>query len=92
MQKSFSALLDMKPYSRYCLYSAIGQAGSVLLFGVVLGFGMPAIALSYVVDYVILVGCSLWWLRRRLDSDYSWLRLRCGCRLACCYLWPCRRP
>ena len=66
MQKSFSALLDMKPYSRYCLYSAIGQAGSVLLFGVVLGFGMPAIALSYVVDYVILVGCSLWWLRRRL--------------------------
>ena len=66
MQKSFSALLDMKPYSRYCLYSAIGQAGSVLLFGVVLGFGMPAIALSYVVDYVILSGCSLWWLRRRL--------------------------
>ena len=68
MQKSFSALLDMKPYSRYCLYSAIGQAGSVLLFGVVLGFGMPAIALSYVVDYVILSGCSLWWLRRRLQG------------------------
>lgn len=68
MQKSFSALLDMKPYSRYCLYSAIGQAGSVLLFGVVLGYGMPAIALSYVVDYVILVGCSLWWLRRRLQG------------------------
>ena len=68
MQKSFSALLDMKPYSRYCLYSAIGQAGSVLLFGVVLGYGMPAIALSYVVDYVVLVGCSLWWLRRRLHG------------------------
>ncbi|MCI6264027.1 MAG: murein biosynthesis integral membrane protein MurJ [Collinsella sp.] len=68
MQKSFSALLDMKPYSRYCLYSAIGQAGSVLLFGVVLGYGMPAIAMSYVVDYVILVGCSLWWLRRRLQG------------------------
>lgn len=68
MQKSFSALLDMKPYSRYCLYSAIGQAGSVLLFGVVLGYGMPAIAISYVVDYVILVGCSLWWLRRRLQG------------------------
>ena len=68
MQKSFSALLDMKPYGRYCLYSAIGQAGSVLLFGVVLGCGMPAIALSYVVDYVILVGCSLWWLRRRLHG------------------------
>ena len=68
MQKSFSALLDMKPYSRYCLYSAIGQAGSVLLFGVMLGYGMPAIALSYVVDYVILVGCSLLWLRRRLHG------------------------
>ena len=68
MQKSFSALLDMKPYGRYCLYSAIGQAGSVLLFGVVLGYGMPAIALSYVVDYVVLVGCSLWWLRRRLHG------------------------
>ena len=68
MQKSFSALLDMKPYSRYCLYSAIGQAGSALLFGVMLGYGMPAIALSYVVDYVILVGCSLWWLRRRLHG------------------------
>lgn len=68
MQKSFSALLDMKPYGRYCLYSAIGQAGSVLLFGVVLGYDMPAIALSYVVDYVILVGCSLWWLRRRLHG------------------------
>ena len=68
LQKSFSALLDMKPYSRYCLYSAIGQAGSVLLFGVVLGFGMPAIALSYVVDYVILSGCSLWWLRRYLHG------------------------
>lgn len=66
MQKSFSALLDMKPFGRYCLYSTIGQVGSVLLFGVVLGYGMPAIALSYVVDYVILVGCSLWWLRRRL--------------------------
>lgn len=68
MQKSFSALLDMKPFGRYCLYSTIGQVGSVLLFGVVLGFGMPAIALSYVVDYVILVGCSLWWLRRRLHG------------------------
>lgn len=68
MQKSFSALLDMKPYGRYCLYSATGQAGSVLLFGVALGYGMPAIALSYVVDYVILVGCSLWWLRRRLHG------------------------
>lgn len=68
MQKSFSALLDMKPYGRYCLYSAIGQAGSVLLFVVALGYGMPAIALSYVVDYVILVGCSLWWLRRRLHG------------------------
>ena len=68
MQKSFSALLDMKPYGRYCLYSAIGQAGSVLLFGVALGYGMPAIALSYVVDYVILVGCSLWWLRHRLHG------------------------
>ena len=74
MQKSFSALLDMKPYSRYCLYSAIGQAGSVLLFGVVLGYGMPAIALSYVVDYVVLVGCSLWWLRdvyKRQSDDRS---------------------
>lgn len=68
MQKSFSALLDMKPFGRYCLYSTIGQVGSVLLFGVVLGYGMPAIALSYVVDYVILVGCSLWWLRRRLQG------------------------
>ena len=68
MQKSFSALLDMKPFGRYCLYSTIGQVGSVLLFGVVLGYGMPAIALSYVVDYVILVGCSLWWLRRRLHG------------------------
>lgn len=68
MQKSFSALLDMKPFGRYCLYSTIGQVGSVLLFGVVLGCGMPAIALSYVVDYVILVGCSLWWLRRRLHG------------------------
>ena len=73
MQKSFSALLDMKPYSRYCLYSAIGQAGSVLLFGVVLGFGMPAIALSYVVDCVVfrlnlscmavsLAFCSVAWV------------------------------
>ncbi len=68
MQKSFSALLDMKPFGRYCLYSTIGQVGLVLLFGVVLGYGMPAIALSYVVDYVILVGCSLWWLRRRLHG------------------------
>ena len=68
MQKSFSALLDMKPFGRYCLYSTIGQVGSVLLFGVVLGYGMPAIALSYVVDYVVLVGCSLWWLRRRLHG------------------------
>ena len=68
MQKSFSALLDMKPFGRYCLYSTIGQVVSVLLFGVVLGHGMPAIALSYVVDYVILVGCSLWWLRRRLHG------------------------
>lgn len=68
MQKSFSALLDMKPFGRYCIYSTIGQVGSVLLFGVVLGYGMPAIALSYVVDYVILVGCSLWWLRRRLHG------------------------
>ena len=87
MQKSFSALLDMKPYSRYCLYSAIGQAGSVLLFGVVLGFGMPAIALSYVVDYVILVGCSLWWLRRRLRGLRSNLSYMAVSLAFCSVAW-----
>ena len=68
MQKSFSALMDMRPYSRYCLYSAIAQVAFILVAGIVLRGGMPAIALSTLAYYVTLNVFSIAWLRRRLGG------------------------
>ena len=68
MQKSFSALMDMRPYSRYCLYSAIAQVAFILVVGIVLRGGMPAIALSTLAYYVTLNVFSIAWLRRRLGG------------------------
>ena len=68
MQKSFSALMDMRPYSRYCLYSAIAQVAFILIAGIVLRGGMPAIALSTLAYYVTLNVFSIAWLRRRLGG------------------------
>lgn len=68
MQKSFSALMDMRPYSRYCLYSAVAQVAFILIAGIALHGGMPAIALSTLAYYVTLNVFSLTWLRRRLGG------------------------
>ena len=68
LQKSFSALLDMKPYGRYSIYATIGQIVVILAVAVGLGGGMRAIALSSLVYYLIINVCSLWWLRRRLGG------------------------
>ena len=68
LQKSFSALLDMKPYGRYSIYATIGQIVVILAVAVGLGGGMRAIAISSLVYYLIINVCSLWWLRRRLGG------------------------
>ena len=68
LQKSFSALLDMKPYGRYSMYATVGQVVFILVAAVLLGGGMRAIALSSLVYYLIINVCSVWWLRRRLGG------------------------
>ena len=68
LQKSFSALLDMKPYGRYSIYATIGQIMVILAVAVGLGGGMRAIALSSLAYYLIINVSSLWWLRRRLGG------------------------
>ena len=68
LQKSFSALLDMKPYGRYSMYATIGQVAFILVAAVWMGGGMRAIALSSLAYYLIINLCSIWWLRRRLGG------------------------
>ena len=68
MQKSCSALMNMKPYAFACILGAIGQIAVVFGVGVGLGVGMPAIAASTAVSYVASNAGALVWMRRRLHG------------------------
>ena len=68
MQKSCSALMNMKPYAVACILGAVGQIAVVLGVGVGLGAGMPAIAASTAVSYVASDIGALVWMRGRLHG------------------------
>ena len=68
MQKSCSALMNMKPYAFACILGAIGQIAVVFGVGVGLGVGMPAIAASTAVSYICSDVGALVWMRRRLQG------------------------
>ena len=68
MQKSCSALMNMRPYAVACVLGAVGQIAVVMVVGVGLGAGMPAIAASTAVSYVVSDIGALVWMRRRLGG------------------------
>ncbi len=68
VQKSFSALMDMKPYGRYCLLAAIFEGVYTVVAVVVFGAGLNFIAVSSLIFYLVLDGLSFRWLRRRLGG------------------------
>lgn len=68
MQKSCSALMDMRPYAVACVLGAIGQILVVMVVGVGMGAGMPAIAASTAVSYIVSDIGALVWMRRRLNG------------------------
>lgn len=68
MQKSCSALMNMKPYAVACILGAVGQIAVVLGVGVGLGAGMPAIAASTAVSYIASDIGALVWMRVRLHG------------------------
>ena len=68
MQKSCSALMNMKPYAVACILGAVGQIAVVLGVGVGLGAGMPAIAASTAVSYIASDIGALVWMRGRLHG------------------------
>ncbi|AEB07364.1 virulence factor MVIN family protein [Coriobacterium glomerans PW2] len=68
LQKSFSALMDMRPYARFCLVAAVCEATFTLVVVMVLGGGMELIALSNLLYFLVLDALSIRWLRRRLHG------------------------
>ena len=68
VQKSCSALMDMKPYAVFVILGAIAEIVVAVGWGVWLGGGMPAIALSMMASYVVSIGGAIVWLRRRLHG------------------------
>ncbi len=68
VQKSCSALMDMKPYAVFVILGAIAEIVVAVGWGVWLGGGMPAIALSMTASYVVSIGGAIVWLRRRLHG------------------------
>lgn len=68
MQKACSALLDMRPYALFMLAGSLAQVLWTLVVGVGLGGGMPQIALSTTVFYVVADIGSVAWIRSRLHG------------------------
>lgn len=68
MQKACSALLDMRPYALFMLAGSLAQVFWTLVVGVGLGGGMPQIALSTTVFYVVADIGSVAWIRSRLHG------------------------
>ena len=66
MQKGCSALADMRPYAVFMTLGAIAQVAWSLGLGVGLGGGMPFIAFSSCVFYIVANAGAMVWMRRRL--------------------------
>lgn len=65
-QKGCSALMDMRPYAVFMVLGSVMQVVWALVVGVRLGGGMPAIAFSTVVFYLVANAGAVVWMRRRL--------------------------
>ncbi len=68
MQKGCSALADMRPYAVFMTLGAIAQVAWSLGLGVGLGGGMPFIAFSSCVFYIVANAGAMVWMRRRLHG------------------------
>ena len=68
MQKSCSALMNMKPYAIFMIMGALAQVAVCLLGGTSAAGGMPVIALSTVMFYIVANIGALVWMRHRLHG------------------------
>lgn len=68
VQKSCSALMNMKPYALFMILGSVSQVAVAMLGGVYLGGGMPLIALSTMAFYLVAIAGAFVWLRRRLHG------------------------
>ena len=68
MQKGCSALSDMRPYAVFMTLGALSQVAWSLGLGVSMGGGMPLIAFSSCVFYIVANAGALVWMRRRLHG------------------------
>ena len=67
-QKGCSALMNMRPYALFMLLGSVVQVVWALVVGVQLGGGMPQIALSTSVFYLVANAGAIVWMRRRLHG------------------------
>lgn len=68
LQKSCSALMDMKPYAFSTVLGALALVGVCMVGGVTLGGGMPVIAFATSAFYVVAIVITLAWMRKRLHG------------------------
>lgn len=68
LQKSCSALMDMKPYAYSTIFGALALVALCLVGGVGMGGGMPVIALATTAFYIVAIAGTLVWMRRRLHG------------------------
>lgn len=68
LQKSCSALMDMKPYAYSTIFGALALVALCLVVGVGMGGGMPVIALATTAFYIVAIAGTLVWMRRRLHG------------------------
>lgn len=76
LQKSCSALMDMKPYALSTVLGAIALVAVALVGGVTLGGGMPVIAFATSAFYIVVIAITLTWMRRRLHGMHVSIMLR----------------
>lgn len=68
LQKSCSALMDMKPYAFSTVLGALALVAVCMVGGVTLGGGMPVIAFATSAFYIVAIGITLAWMRKRLHG------------------------
>ena len=66
LQKSCSALMDMKPYAFSTVVGTVALVSMCLVWGANMGGGIPIISLSTSAFYVVAIVITLAWMRRRL--------------------------
>lgn len=68
LQKSCSALMDMKPYAFSTVLGALALVTVCMVGGVTLGGGMPVIAFATSAFYIVAIVITLAWMRKRLHG------------------------